>query len=227
MRLPRHAAIIGVLVAGALALASCGSSSSDNAAPTAAPTATQTAGDIPWADCDAVEFGEPLAPIDPPAQVHSYSAPPAMTIDQGKLYQATIATKRGDIVLCLQPDLAPETVNNFVTLARNDYYNGLTFHRVVPGFVIQGGDPTGTGSGGPGYSFPDEPVRQQYVDGAVAMANSGPNTNGSQFFIDIADNTMQLQPLYNLFGKVESGLDVAKKIQQGDKMITVTVREQT
>ncbi len=150
-----------------------------------------------------------------------------MTIDPAKLYQATIATKLGDIVLCLQPDLAPETVNNFVTLARNDYYNGLTFHRVVPGFVIQGGDPTGTGSGGPGYSFPDEPVRQQYVDGAVAMANSGPNTNGSQFFIDIADNTAQLQPLYNLFGKVETGLDVAKKIQQGDKMITVTVREQS
>jgi len=149
-----------------------------------------------------------------------------MTINTAHLYLATIATSRGNIVLCLQPQLAPTTVNNFVTLARNKFYDGLTFHRVVAGFVIQGGDPQGNGSGGPGYKFNDEPVRGQYVIGAVAMANSGANTNGSQFFIDIADDTAQLQPIYNLFGNVQSGQAVANSIQQGDVMTSVTVQEQ-
>jgi cyclophilin family peptidyl-prolyl cis-trans isomerase len=149
-----------------------------------------------------------------------------MTINTAHLYLVTIATARGNIVLCLQPQLAPTTVNNFVTLVRNKFYNGLIFHRVVAGFVIQGGDPLGTGAGGPGYKFNDEPVRAQYVLGAVAMANSGPNTNGSQFFIDIADDTAQLQPLYNLFGNVQSGQAVANSIQQGDVMTSVTVQEQ-
>ena len=108
-------------------------------------------------------------------------------------------------MLCLQPDLAPVTVNNFVVLARNHFYDGLTFHRVVAGFVIQGGDPKGDGSGGPGYKFNDEPVHQAYVQGALAMANSGANSNGSQFFICTADDTTKLQPLYNLFGQVVSG----------------------
>jgi cyclophilin family peptidyl-prolyl cis-trans isomerase len=149
-----------------------------------------------------------------------------MTINTSHLYQATIVTPRGNIVLCLQPELAPTTVNNFVTLARNKFYDGLTFWRVEPGFVIQGGDPQGNGVGGPGYQFNDEPVRGQYVIGAVAMANSGPNSNGSQFFIDTADDTAQLKPLYNLFGKVESGQNVAASIQKGDVMTSVTVQEQ-
>ena len=151
---------------------------------------------------------------------------PALAIDSAKLYEATIATAKGSIVLCLDPALAPVTVNNFVSLARNGFYDGLAFHRVVADFGVQGGDPQGTGNGGPGYKFDDEPVRQSYVLGAVAMANSGKNTNGSQFFICIADDTAKLQPLYNLFGQVLSGLDVAQKIAQGDKMTRVSVAQQ-
>jgi cyclophilin family peptidyl-prolyl cis-trans isomerase len=125
----------------------------------------------------------------------------------------------------LDPGLAPTTVNHFVSQARDGFYDGLMFHRVVPGFVIQGGDPEGTGRGGPGYRFDDEPVRGDYTLGAVAMANAGPNTNGSQFFICIDDCRDKLQPLYNLFGYVTEGMDVALAIQVGDKMNRVTVTE--
>lgn len=146
-----------------------------------------------------------------------------MTIDTSRHYTATIDTEKGQIVLDLDPSLAPETVNNFVFLANQHFYDGLKWHRVVPGFVIQGGDPQGTGAGGPGYKFPDEPVKGQYTDGCVAMANAGPNTNGSQFFICIADDTQQLKPLYNLFGHVKAGLDVAKQITTADHMLKVTI----
>jgi peptidyl-prolyl cis-trans isomerase B (cyclophilin B) len=200
-----------------------GSQATATAAPS--PTASPTPATIAFADCSTASFGPPLAPLDPPADRHRYSAAPPLRIDVSKLYQATITTARGRIVLCLQPRLAPLTVSNFVTLARNQFYDGLTFHRVEANFVIQGGDPKGDGSGGPGYSFPDEPVHNTYVDGAVAMANSGPNTNGSQFFICTGSQCATLQPLYNLFGKVESGLDVAQKVQKGDVM-TVSVAEQ-
>jgi peptidyl-prolyl cis-trans isomerase B (cyclophilin B) len=197
-------------------------------APTPSPTPapTPTPSPVAFADCSTATFGAALPPLNPPADVHKYPAAPAMTIDTTKLYQATVLTAKGTIVLCLQPELAPDTVNNFVTLARNHFYDGLTFHRVVADFVVQGGDPQGTGNGGPGYQFNDEPVRQSYVAGAVAMANSGKNTNGSQFFICTADDTTKLQPLYNLFGKVQSGLDVAVKIAQGDTMTSVTVAQQ-
>ena len=151
--------------------------------------------------------------------------PPDMTIDTELLYSVTIATDRGDLVLELDPQLAPATVNHFVSQVRARFYDGLTFHRVVPGFVVQGGDPEGTGRGGPGYTFADEPVRGEYTDGAVAMANAGPDTNGSQFFICIDDCRRSLQPLYNLFGHTVAGLDVAKSIQKGDVMRTVTVEE--
>ncbi len=151
--------------------------------------------------------------------------PPEMQISEEALYEVTIDTDKGQIVMELDPALAPATVNNFVSLARDGYYDGLTFHRVVPSFVIQGGDPTGTGSGGPGYQFPDEPVKGEYSDGAVAMANSGPNTNGSQFFICIDDCRSKLTPDYNLFGHVTEGLDVAKSIAVGDHMKTLAVSE--
>jgi len=146
-----------------------------------------------------------------------------MEIDENTIYRVTIGTDRGDIVMDLDPRIAPVSVNNFVVLARNHFYDGLTFHRVVAGFVIQGGDPKGDGSGGPGYKFNDEPVHQAYVQGALAMANSGVNSNGSQFFICTADDTTKLQPLYNLFGQVVSGLTVVLSIQQGDVLQTVTV----
>jgi cyclophilin family peptidyl-prolyl cis-trans isomerase len=150
---------------------------------------------------------------------------PEMQIDETKKYRATIATPRGEIVMTLDPALAPRTVNNFVVLARDGYYDGLTFHRVVPDFVIQGGCPEGTGRGGPGYEFEDEPVLGEYTLGAVAMANAGPNTNGSQFFVTIADCTRKLDKAYNLFGYVDSGMDVAQAIRVGDVMQSVVVEE--
>lgn len=150
---------------------------------------------------------------------------PDMQIDTNTRYEVVLGTDRGDITMVLDPALAPQTVNNFVVKAREGFYTGLTFHRVVPGFVIQGGDPEGTGRGGPGYQFADEPVRAEYILGAVAMANAGPNTNGSQFFICIDDCTRKLDKLYNLFGFVTGGIEVAQSIQKGDKMTTVTVTE--
>ena len=153
------------------------------------------------------------------------AAPPAHAIDDNATYEVTIATDKGDIVMELDPQLAPTTVNNFVTLARQGFYDNLTFHRVVPEFVIQGGDPEGSGRGGPGYKFADEPVKGEYTLGAVAMANAGPNTNGSQFFICIDDCRRKLAPSYNLFGYVIDGIEVAQAVQVGDVMESVTVTE--
>ena len=151
--------------------------------------------------------------------------PPAFEIDENTTYRTTITTNRGSIVMDLDPKLAPKTVNNFVALARQGYYDGLTFHRVVPDFVIQGGCPEGSGRGGPGYRFEDEPVRGEYTLGAVAMANAGPNTNGSQFFVCIDDCTGKLDKAYNLFGYVVDGMDVALQTQVGDTMQSVTIEE--
>ncbi len=153
-----------------------------------------------------------------------YSAPPTMQINTNQKYHAVIKTNKGDINLELNPAEAPQTVNNFVTLARDGFYDGVTFHRVVPGFVIQGGDPTGTGRGGPGYRFNDEPVRRPYKAGTVAMANAGPNTNGSQFFICLEDQP-GLPPNYTIFGDVTSGMNVVRNIRQGDVIESVTVAE--
>jgi peptidyl-prolyl cis-trans isomerase B (cyclophilin B) len=151
--------------------------------------------------------------------------PPAPQTDASKIYRVTITTDRGSIVMDLDPQLAPNTVNNFIGLARDGYYDGLTFHRVVPEFVIQGGCPEGSGRGGPGYKFADEPVQGEYTLGAVAMANSGPNTNGSQFFICIDDCTRKLDRLYNVFGYVVDGIDVAQATQVGDTMQKVEIDE--
>ena len=154
------------------------------------------------------------------------ASPPAYEIDDNATYEVTIATDKGDIVLALDPKLAPTSVNNFVALARQGFYDNVTFHRVVPGFVIQGGDPEGSGRGGPGYRFADEPVKGEYTLGAVAMANAGPDTNGSQFFICIDDCRPKLDKSYNLFGYVTAGSDVAQRIAQGDVMRSVSVVEQ-
>jgi len=148
-----------------------------------------------------------------------------MEIDTEKLYDVTIQTAKGNIQMELDPSLAPKTVNNFVHLARSGYYDGLTFHRVVPEFVIQGGCPEGTGTGGPGYRFDDEPVKGDYIEGAVAMANSGPGTNGSQFFICTVDGRHKLDKKYNLFGYVMKGMSVVKEVKVGDKMEKVEVVE--
>ena len=155
-----------------------------------------------------------------------YDAPPAMQIDTAKSYSATISTNRGDIKLDLSAEHAPKTVNNFVALARDGFYDGLTFHRVIPNFMIQGGDPNGTGTGGPGYRFEDEtagnPLTHQ--TGVISMANAGPNTNGSQFFITHAPQP-HLNGRHTVFGTVTEGQDVVDSIQQGDKMESVTISE--
>jgi cyclophilin family peptidyl-prolyl cis-trans isomerase len=145
--------------------------------------------------------------------------------DPARRYLATLDTDRGEIEMTLDSKRAPKTVNNFVFLAREGFYDGLTFHRVVDGFVIQGGDPEGTGRGGPGYRFEDEPVQGDYIAGSVAMANAGPNTNGSQFFISTEDNRTRLTKSYNLFGQVTRGMDVVGAIRQGDVIRRVSVTE--
>jgi cyclophilin family peptidyl-prolyl cis-trans isomerase len=140
-----------------------------------------------------------------------YSAPPEMTIDLSKTYTAKLATNAGDITIEFAAADAPQTVNNFVFLARDGFYDGVIFHRVIDGFMIQGGDPTGTGTGGPGYRFRDEVhSTTKYDRGTVAMANSGPNTNGSQFFICHKD--AGLPNAYTIFGKVTDGMDIADAI---------------
>ena len=155
-----------------------------------------------------------------------YSAPPAMTIDVNKKYSAAFNTSRGEILCELFAKDAPKTVNNFVFLAREKFYDGTVFHRVIPNFMIQGGDPTGTGSGGPGYQFADElkgnPHKHQV--GSLSMANAGPNTNGSQFFITHVV-TNWLDGKHTVFGKVLSGQEVVNAIQPGDELVSVTIRE--
>ncbi len=144
---------------------------------------------------------------------NQYDAPPEMLIDPSRGYTARIATSLGDITVRLFADESPNTVNNFVFLAREGFYDGVIFHRVIPGFMIQGGDPTGTGTGGPGYRFDDElgAARSRgYKMGTLAMANAGPNTNGSQFFIMHTD--YGLPPQYSVFGKAIEGLDVVDDI---------------
>ena len=153
------------------------------------------------------------------------ASPPQMNIDEKLIYRVTLGTNKGTIVMDLDPKLAPNSVNNFVNLARDGYYTGLTFHRVVPEFVIQGGCPEGTGTGGPGYRFDDEPVTGDYTLGAVAKDNAGPNTNGSQFFICIDDCQSKLAPAYNLFGHVTDGMEIALEIEVGDVMETVEIEE--
>jgi cyclophilin family peptidyl-prolyl cis-trans isomerase len=140
----------------------------------------------------------------------SYANPPAQTVDATRRYSATIDTTAGTMTAELFPVDAPRTVNNFVFLARDGFYENVIFHRVIPGFMIQGGDPTGTGRGGPGYKFQDEPVKRRYDRGTLAMANAGPNTNGSQFFIMHAD--YRLPPSYTIFGKLTAGEEVVDAI---------------
>jgi peptidylprolyl isomerase len=143
-----------------------------------------------------------------------WTSPPAMQLESGKNYFACLKTNKGEIVVDLDEAGAPQTVNNFVFLAEQGYYANVPFHRVIKGFMIQTGDPTGTGAGGPGYRFADEPVTKDYVAGTLAMANAGPNTNGSQFFICQVDLTgaRGLPKNYTIFGNVTEGMDVVNAI---------------
>ncbi len=154
----------------------------------------------------------------------SYSAPPPMTINASKQYTATIETGKGNIVLELFASDVPVTVNNFVFLAREGFYNDTTFHRVIPDFMAQGGDPTGTGTGDPGYKFADEFTEHTHVLGALSMANAGPNTNGSQFFITYAPQP-HLDGKHSVFGQLTDGMDVLKALKNGDAIVRITIEE--
>jgi cyclophilin family peptidyl-prolyl cis-trans isomerase len=144
-----------------------------------------------------------------------WNSPPEMVIDPSKRYTAKLSTSMGELVIALDAVQAPKTVNNFVFLAREGYYDGVIFHRIIQGFMCQCGDPTGTGRGGPGYKFADElPKPRQYEIGSVAMANAGPNTNGSQFFIVSGPSGVGLPPQYSLFGKVVKGLEVLAEMER-------------
>ena len=205
---------LGVAAIGMVALTACGSATSDNAA--TPPTAAS----------EAEEGGTPL----------QWSSPPAMEIDPSKSYEALCKTEIGDFRMRLFPQEAPVTVNNFVFLARQGYYDDTTFHRVLPGFMAQGGDPTGTGGGGPGYTFEDEfdPDLKFDRPGLLAMANRGPDTNGGQFFITYAP-TPHLDGLHTIFGEVVEGAEVLSRLRprdpqanpdyQGDGLLSIEIIE--
>jgi cyclophilin family peptidyl-prolyl cis-trans isomerase len=184
-----------------------GSGSEGEAAPAAAETTT----------------GDALPAAKPPVPKSFPGVLPAAEM-AGK--QARIMTTKGEIVFEILGDEGPKAASNFIALAKSGYYDGLKFHRVVPGFVIQGGDPKGDGTGGPGYKFEDDKVNLPYDQGIVAMANAGPNTNGSQFFIMLED-APTLPPSYSVFGRVTSGMDTVKKIAVGDVMTKVTIEEKS
>jgi cyclophilin family peptidyl-prolyl cis-trans isomerase len=154
----------------------------------------------------------------------SYDAAFPLTIDLNKKYTATLETARGTVVVQLHAKAAPLSVNNFVSLAREGYYDGLTFHRVED-WVVQGGCPRGDGRGGPGYRFPDEPVQGEYSVGSLSMANSGPNTNGSQFFFLTKDMSGRLPKNYNRFGDVTSGIEAIHAMRPNDAITSITIAE--
>ena len=158
--------------------------------------------------------------------MQQWNDPPEMEIDPKKSYQASIETNKGTMVLDLHAAEAPATVNNFVFLARQGFYDGISFHRVISNFMIQGGDPTGSGRGGPGYRFQDEFAGNphRHGTGTLSMANAGPNTNGSQFFITHAPQP-HLDGRHTVFGQISSGMDVVNAIRQGDRMVKVTITE--
>jgi peptidylprolyl isomerase len=214
-------AVLLITAVAALLTAAAACSNDEETAPTATPRGTTSPG--------GAATNTPTA--------RQYATPPAMAIDPAKTYIAVLETDKGTIRIKLLPDIAPQTVNSFVFLARQGYFDGVTFHRVLPGFVAQGGDPTGTGHGGPGYNLPDEFSDRPIDKGIVAMANTGqPNSGGSQFFITYSRQT-SLDGKYTVFGEVIEGMDVAEKLTlrnpdqnpnapPGDRMIKVTIEEQ-
>ncbi|GAB4430592.1 MAG: peptidylprolyl isomerase [Chloroflexi bacterium OHK40] len=234
-------AVVVLLVLGLVAglLISRAGDTSNTQATAVAPVATESAA-LPTAP--AAELPTAGLPPDtlPTATTYTYSAPPPMTIDPAGEYIATIATPRGDIVIELLPEIAPQTVNSFVFLARQNFYNGLTWHRVLPGFMAQGGDPTGTGTGGPGYTIPAEFTNELTFDGpgVVAMARSAdPDSAGSQFFITTAAAPF-LNGQYTIFGRVIEGQEIVDGIplrdpdnpadltRPGETILSITITEQ-
>lgn len=209
-RRPTFRTALGVLaLAAPLALAGCGSDDSGSDSATSgsssdsSDSSSEAAADV---ECPPAEGTE--------ERTTEFASAPPMCLTPGADYTAVITTDAGEVTVDLLEDKAPETVNNFVFLARNHFYDGITFHRVIPGFMIQGGDPQGTGAGGPGYDFDDElPAAGEYEIGSMAMANAGPNTNGSQFFIVTGDAGVALPPSYSLFGIVTEGMETVTAIE--------------
>jgi cyclophilin family peptidyl-prolyl cis-trans isomerase len=198
--------VVSAALPALMILAGCGAAPARIAAVSSPQpgTGTQAEGLDCWSEDQRKGGGE-----DMPRQ---YSEQPAMRIDPTKTYQGTLETIKGVIQVEFFPQDAPNTVNNFVCLAEDGYFDQTPFHRIVKGFVIQGGDPTGTGTGGPGYKFADEPVAREYERGTLAMANAGPNTNGSQFFVVLEDLRDKLPKNYTIFGRVTEGMDVVDAI---------------
>jgi cyclophilin family peptidyl-prolyl cis-trans isomerase len=211
---------VSLIIVGLLSI-SCGDSE-----PTSTPVSTPT----PSATTPAT-----IPQSIPEVKKMQWDSPPEMMIDISKKYTAIIETEKGNLVIELFAKDVPVTVNNFVFLAREGYYDGTTFHRVLPDFMAQGGDPTGTGSGGPGYRFGDEFTSHTHVAGTISMANSGANTNGSQFFITY-EPTPWLDGKHSVFGQLLEGMDVLKSLTprdpsqnpqfEGDKIIKVTIKEE-
>lgn len=212
------AAAVAVALVGSVILMTRGNEPSTATSTTEAATSTTTDAKNTAlqkaADAKAVAAGCP-ASTKATTTTKSWPSAPAMAIDTSKTYTAKVATTTGDFTITLDAAKAPNTVNNFVFLANEGFYRCIIFHRVIPGFMDQTGDPTGTGTGGPGYQFADElpaTATPQYPIGSVAMANSGPNTNGSQFFIVTGPQGESLPPSYSLFGSVTEGIDVVQRI---------------
>ena len=198
---------IAILVVAAVLLSNRGGDEESlDAGATTTTAKTSTAGTLPKSQC-------PPAGGAPERKI-TFAKAPGMCIDPSKTYTAIVKTNKGSFTVALDAEKAPKTVNNFVFLARNKYYDGIIFHRIIPGFVVQGGDPEGTGTGGPGYTFADElPEAGAYKIGSLAMANSGPDTNGSQFFVITGPEGVQLPPKYSLFGEVTEGMETVKALE--------------
>ncbi len=208
----------------ALALA-CGKDEEEPTTTSSTPTATR-APSSPQGTAPPTETGCPASSgIPPEVQVKSYTQRPELTIDTSHQFIAHVYTTRGHFIIELLPQIAPEHVNSFVFLARDKFYNGTVFHRVVPGFVAQGGDPTGTGTGGPGYSLPLEPSDESFVRGVVGMARAqDPDSAGSQWFVTLGDSP-HLDGQYTVFGKVAQGMEIVDCIQVGDAIIDLAIQE--
>lgn len=197
----------GGLLCMALLAAACGGTADNSGPPAPAPAAPADACQNDIRTC-----------------MQQRSTPPPATIDTSKTYQATVKTSKGDFVINLDAKAAPVTVNNFVYLSQHGFYDGLTFHRYVAGFVIQGGDPQGDGRGGPGYKLPNETNPAPWTKGSLGMASSPAGVNGSQFFVVLADApSLATSGVYNHFGVVVQGMEVASALREGDKIVNVAI----
>lgn len=220
----RRVAVLGLLLMLGSLLGGCGIGGDSAEKPASTQMSAPIDADISSGCWTAEQRGLDLS-LEGGKKVSQWTQAPAMAIDTNKTYVATVKSNKGSFEITFFPEEAPKAVNNFVCLARAGFYDNTTFHRIVAGFVIQGGDPEGTGRGGPGYRFEDEPVKRDYSRGIVAMANAGPNTNGSQYFVCLQD--VQLPKNYTIFGEVTKGMDVVDAIAAVPTQTSPGSREQS